>query len=94
MAILKPKMVMASMLTLVLVMCGAGFVLADGPTFPGIRPANPTMDFVPQNFGIYDTYYEFFRESDCRSCHGASTAERHHATEEAAAGNCLFCQCD
>ncbi|MFH1704246.1 MAG: hypothetical protein ABIB41_12635 [Nitrospirota bacterium] len=49
------------------------------------------MDYVPQNVGIYDTYYENFKESDCRACHGASTAERHHGTDYALSGNCQFC---
>ena len=25
------------------------------------RPPNPVMDYVPQNLGIYDTYYENFQ---------------------------------
>ena len=45
-----------------------------------VRPGNPLMDYVPQNIGVYDTYYENFNETDCRVCHGASTAERHHVT--------------
>ena len=45
-----------------------------------VRPGNPTIDYVPQNVGIYDTYYQNFKESDCRWCHGASTADRHHDT--------------
>jgi hypothetical protein len=59
-----------------------------------VRPANPTMDYVPQNIGIYDTYYENFHESDCRACHGASTEERHHVTYYALQGNCTFCHLD
>jgi hypothetical protein len=38
------------------------------------------MDYAPQELGIYDTRYENLMESDCRSCHGNSLAERHHAT--------------
>jgi hypothetical protein len=56
-----------------------------------IVPVNPTMDYVPQNLGIYDTYYPNFREPDCRVCHGASTAERHHTTEHALGNDCLYC---
>lgn len=56
-----------------------------------IRPANPVMDYVPQNFGIYDTYYGNFKEPECRYCHGASTSERHHSTIYAISGSCLFC---
>jgi hypothetical protein len=53
-----------------------------------VRPNNPTMDYVPQNHGIYDTNYSEFKESDCRACHGATTAWRHHATEYAVRGQC------
>jgi len=55
------------------------------------RPSNPIMDYVPQNIGVYDTYYENFYESDCRGCHGASIEERHHVTYYALQGNCAFC---
>jgi hypothetical protein len=41
------------------------------------RP-NPTMDYVPQEIGIYDTVYSELTEQDCRTCHGNSTADRHH----------------
>src|SRR3990172_8771284 len=41
------------------------------------RP-NPTMDYVPQEIGIYDTIYQELTESSCRKCHGNSTADRHH----------------
>ena len=56
-----------------------------------IRPSNPIMDYVPQNFGIYDTYYDNFKEPECRYCHGASTSERHHSTIYASSGSCMFC---
>src|SRR4030042_3752397 len=44
------------------------------------RPLNAVMNYVPQNVGIYDTYYGNFRETDCRVCHGDSNAvaNRHH----------------
>ena len=44
------------------------------------RPPNPVMNYVPQNVGIYDTYYGNFKETDCRACHGDSEAvsNRHH----------------
>jgi hypothetical protein len=41
------------------------------------RP-NPTMDYVPQEIGIYDTIYQEHTEHNCRKCHGNSTADRHH----------------
>jgi hypothetical protein len=59
-----------------------------------VRPENPVMDYVPQNIGIYDTYYENFKASDCRVCHGASTAELHHGTYYALRDKCLFCHVD
>jgi len=43
------------------------------------RP-NPTMDYVPQDMGIYDTMYSEYDECGCRVCHGNSTADRHHYT--------------
>lgn len=43
------------------------------------RP-NPTMDYVPQELGVYDTMYYEHAEHNCRKCHGNSTADRHHAT--------------
>jgi len=46
------------------------------------------MDYVPQNYGIYDTPYSEFKESDCRVCHGTTTAWRHHGTEYAVRGQC------
>jgi hypothetical protein len=55
------------------------------------RLSNPTMDYVPQNVGIYDTYYENFKEPDCRACHGTSTVERHHGTVKAQQGYCSYC---
>jgi hypothetical protein len=54
-----------------------------------IRPAYPTMDYVPQNFGIYDTYFDNFKEPECRYCHGASTSERHHSTIYASGESCM-----
>ena len=39
---------------------------------------NPLMDYAPQETGVYDTLYEYVEEPDCRGCHGASLADRHH----------------
>jgi hypothetical protein len=41
------------------------------------RP-NPTMDYVPQELGLYDGMYADQTESTCRKCHGNSTVDRHH----------------
>ncbi len=38
----------------------------------------PTMDYVPQEIGIYDGMYGDQNESSCRKCHGNSVADRHH----------------
>ncbi|MEW5801657.1 MAG: hypothetical protein AB1847_06080 [bacterium] len=55
------------------------------------RP-HPLMDYAPQELGIYDTRYENLTETDCRSCHGNSLAERHHATPLAVQEQrCIVC---
>ena len=36
------------------------------------------MDYVPQEMGIYDGAYNDYNDTGCRSCHGNSTADRHH----------------
>ncbi len=41
------------------------------------RP-NPLLDYVPQEIGLYDTFYNELGEMDCRNCHGNSMANRHH----------------
>jgi hypothetical protein len=50
---------------------------------------NPLMDYAPQesDYGSYDTMYNQLGEPDCRGCHGASLAVRHHATPR-------YAQCD
>lgn len=48
---------------------------------PYNRP-NPTMDYVPQEIGIYDTMYYEHAEHNCRKCHGNSTADRHHGVPQ------------
>ncbi len=44
------------------------------------RP-NPYMDYVPQEVGIYDAGYQDLTEIECRQCHGASLAGRHHISQ-------------
>ena len=39
------------------------------------------MDYAPQEIGIYDSRYDHLGEMDCRGCHGASLADRHHYSE-------------
>lgn len=74
---------------LVLLMCVAVIVLGAVMLANAYeRPKNATMDYVPQNVGIYDTYYCDFKESDCRACHGTTTAWRHHANQYAVSGQC------
>jgi hypothetical protein len=75
---------------LILVICLVVAAFSIG-TANASRPWNPTMDYVPQNIGIYDTFYTNFRETDCRACHGMSTAERHHHTIHALSNDCLYC---
>jgi hypothetical protein len=76
---------------LTLAICLAFVTFGVVPVAWATVPVNPTMDYVPQNLGIYDTYYSNFHEPDCRVCHGASTAERHHTTEHALGNDCLYC---
>jgi len=77
---------------LVLLMCVAVLVLSAVMLANAYeRPMNATMDYVPQNVGIYDTYYCEFKESDCRACHGTTTAWRHHDNELAVRGQCQTC---
>jgi hypothetical protein len=44
------------------------------------RP-NPYMDYVPQEVGMYDAGYQDLTETECRQCHGASLAGRHHNSD-------------
>lgn len=71
-----------------------GTVALAGAQCEVTRPWYPAMDYVPQNVGIYDTYYQNFKESDCRYCHGASTADRHHMTWPAMRRQCSVCHPD
>jgi hypothetical protein len=74
---------------LILLLCVAAIVLGAVMLANAYdRPHNATMDYVPQNLGIYDTYYCNFKESDCRACHGTTTAWRHHANQYAVSGQC------
>ncbi len=41
------------------------------------RP-NPLLDYVPQEIGLYDTFYDELGEMDCRNCHGNSMSDTHH----------------
>lgn len=46
---------------------------------------------VPQLIGVFDTTYANLKEADCRSCHGAYLADRHHMSPLGTAGNCTAC---
>jgi len=43
------------------------------------RP-EPSMDYAPQEIGIYDATYQDQTEHTCRECHGNSLADRMHHT--------------
>src|SRR4030066_1016019 len=60
---------------ILLVLGIAGTVWAQSASYN--RPM-PTMDYVPQELGTYDTEYTNYDEAGCRPCHGYSTAARHH----------------
>jgi len=58
------------------------------------RPSNPIVDYVPQNIGMYDTYFSEFQTVDCRWCHGDrnAVAQRHQLTASAFASCPDGCQ--
>jgi len=67
----------------IFIFIAAVFLITPGfaqGTVSYMRPPNAVMNYVPQNVGIYDTYYGNFKETDCRACHGNSQAvsNRHH----------------
>jgi hypothetical protein len=78
-------------------------LLVASQTFAFRPPAPLTLDvdsdgieapegaYVPQNVGIYDKYYSQFDEPECRTCHGANLAPRHHLTYWYYIGDCLHC---
>jgi len=74
----NPKKSLIVLAAVVLFFGGKGALRAQYGTHN--RP-NPLMDYVPQEIGIYDTVYWELKESDCRSCHGNSLADRHHLTD-------------
>ncbi|MEW6379243.1 MAG: hypothetical protein AB1611_06515 [bacterium] len=76
-SIIKSKFILSLGLTVLLIFGTLGVLRAVNMDYN--RP-RPLMDYVPQEIGIYDTTYGNLIESDCRSCHGNSLADRHHAT--------------
>jgi hypothetical protein len=70
---------------LVLAMTGLAWALCTDY----YRPA-PSMDYVSQEKGIYDTSSSNLVEKDCRKCHG-NTTDRHHALPVVKGGHCLIC---
>ena len=49
------------------------------------------MKGVPQDLGIRDVTFTHLNQGVCRGCHGDSLADRHHGTQNATTGNCVFC---
>ena len=80
----------AGLAALVILFVASFFVvtLGSGRAKAYVRPANPVMDYVPQDIGIYDTYCDNLEANDCRGCHGDRNAEaqRHQYTASAFAG--------
>jgi hypothetical protein len=67
----------------------AFFLITIGSVKGEYRPPNPAMDYVPQNIGIYDTYYGNFKETDCMDCHGdGNTIEIRHQYSAGAFASC------
>lgn len=103
MANFRPKKSIAMLASVAMVVLASTSVFAwtvpIDPKKPTPRPPGDprtgaaTMDFVPQNYGIYDTYYDYFREPNCRECHSGSVADRHHSTKWYSQGDCLYCHC-
>ena len=73
-ATVNSKKLLYVMCFILLLLGIAGTVWAQGAAYN--RP-NPSMDYVPQELGIYDTMYYELTEHNCRNCHGNSTADRH-----------------
>jgi hypothetical protein len=72
------KTLLFSALTVLVAMMSAPTASAIGDS-PYNRP-NASLDYVPQEMGMYDTSYDRLTESDCRECH-RETADRHHYTD-------------
>ena len=74
----KKRLLMGATVILLLAMVGTAWAFT--PTGVRNRPV-PLMDYVPQELGIFDGLYDSLGEADCRICHGASLADRHHLSE-------------
>src|SRR4030067_1373954 len=73
-ATVNSKKLLYVMCFILLLLGIAGTVWAQSAAYN--RP-NPSMDYVPQELGIYDTMYNELTEQNCRTCHGNSTSDRH-----------------
>jgi hypothetical protein len=86
----------AAGLMVVIILLGAAFlsVSSESVLADQYRPPNPVLDYVPQNIGIYDTYYSEFQTVDCRWCHGDRNAgaQRHQFAASAFAACPDGCQ--
>ena len=59
-----------------LILCTATLILSQG--VENYNRPDPLMDYVSQEFAMYDTTYPELNESDCRCCHGNNLADRHY----------------
>lgn len=84
----KNKLFMGATVLLLIGLIGVAWAYTPNKIYN--RP-NPLMDYVPQEIGIGDYLYSSLGETDCRFCHGASTADRHHYSELALTGYCTPC---
>jgi hypothetical protein len=73
---------------LLLSMAGTGWTFTPVKIYN--RPT-PSMDYVPQEMGHFDTLYQELTERDCRGCHGNSVANRMHYSELGLTGFCTPC---
>ena len=77
----KKYLALASVLIVLLATAGTLWAEQSTTLNSTYNRPNPLMDYVPQEYGIYDTHYKFLDEDDCRFCHGNSTADRHHYSD-------------
>ena len=84
----KNKMFVGATIALLLLTVGLAWAYTPNKIYN--RP-KPVMDYTPQEIAIGDYLYTSLGENDCRFCHGASVADRHHYSELALTGFCTPC---